>query len=92
LLQTRGSSQRKKSAEWPSCTSDFDRDTQHLPPPSIQDYLAEDHLARFVVEIVDRQRDALDVKPGAATANTATGFPAVRHDNMIASLRVLSGT
>ena len=32
----------------------LDRDTPHLFPPSIQDYLPNDHLARFVVNIVDR--------------------------------------
>jgi transposase len=32
----------------------IDRDTPYLLPPSIQDYLPEDHLARFVVELVDR--------------------------------------
>jgi len=26
----------------------------YLRPPSVQDYLPEDHLARFVVEIVDQ--------------------------------------
>jgi transposase len=31
----------------------IDRDTPYLLPPSIQDYLPEDHLARFVAEIVD---------------------------------------
>jgi transposase len=31
---------------------DCDRDTLYLLPPSIQDWLPEDHLARFVVEIV----------------------------------------
>jgi transposase len=31
----------------------IDRDTPYLLPPSIQDYLPEDHLARFVVEMVD---------------------------------------
>ena len=31
-----------------------DRDTPDLFPPSIQDYLPEKHLARFVVEIVDQ--------------------------------------
>jgi len=31
----------------------IDRDTPYLLPPSIQDYLPEEHLARFVVEIVD---------------------------------------
>jgi transposase len=32
----------------------IDRDTPYLFPPSIQDYLPEDHLARFVAEIVDQ--------------------------------------
>ena len=32
----------------------LDRDTLYLLPPSVQDWLLEDHLARFVVEIVDR--------------------------------------
>ena len=31
-----------------------DRHTPHLFPPSIQDYLPEDHLARFVVDIVEQ--------------------------------------
>ncbi len=35
-----------------------DRDTPYLLPPSVQDYLPEDHLARFAVEIVDH----LDMK------------------------------
>lgn len=32
----------------------LDRDTPILLPPSVQDYLPERHLARFVVEIVDQ--------------------------------------
>src|SRR6266436_1666272 len=31
-----------------------DRDTAYLLPPSVQDWLPENHLARFVVEIVER--------------------------------------
>jgi transposase len=31
-----------------------DRDTAYLLPPSVQEWLAEDHLARFVVEIVEQ--------------------------------------
>lgn len=31
-----------------------DRDTLYLLPPSVQEWLPEDHLARFVVEIVDQ--------------------------------------
>jgi len=30
-----------------------DRDTAYLLPPSVDEWLPEDHLARFVVEIVD---------------------------------------
>ena len=32
----------------------IDRDTPYLLPASVQDYLPEDHLARFVVEMVDQ--------------------------------------
>ena len=32
----------------------INRDTPYLLPPSVQDYLPEEHLARFVVEIVDQ--------------------------------------
>jgi len=31
----------------------IDRDTPYLFPPSVQDYLPEEHLARFVAEMVD---------------------------------------
>jgi len=31
-----------------------DRETNYLFPPSLQDWLPEDHLARFVVEVVDQ--------------------------------------
>ena len=31
-----------------------DRDTLYLLPPSVEDWLPDDHLARFVVDIVDR--------------------------------------
>ena len=30
------------------------RDTAYLLPPSVDDWLPKDHLARFVVEIVDQ--------------------------------------
>ena len=33
---------------------DVDRDTLYLLPPSIQEWLPEKHLARFVVEIVEQ--------------------------------------
>lgn len=32
----------------------IDRNTPYLLPPSVQDYVPEDHLARFVVDIVDQ--------------------------------------
>ena len=32
----------------------YDRDTQFLIPPSLDEWLPEDHLARFVAEVVDR--------------------------------------
>ena len=32
----------------------FDRSTPYLLPPSVQDYLPEDHLACFIVEIVEQ--------------------------------------
>ena len=31
-----------------------DRDTPFLMPPSVQEWLPEDHLARFVVEVVQK--------------------------------------
>lgn len=38
---------------------EVDRETLYLLPPSVQDWLPERHLARFVVEIVDQ----LDLRP-----------------------------
>jgi hypothetical protein len=32
----------------------IDRDTPYILPPSVQDYVPQGHLARFVVEIVDQ--------------------------------------
>jgi transposase len=32
---------------------DFDRDTAFLLPPSVNDWLPEKHLARFIVEVID---------------------------------------
>ncbi|MGB5716598.1 MAG: IS1182 family transposase [Gammaproteobacteria bacterium] len=32
----------------------IDRDTPYIFPPSVQDYLPDDHLARFVVDIVEQ--------------------------------------
>ena len=33
---------------------EVDRETLYLLPPSVQDWLPEGHLARFVVEIVEQ--------------------------------------
>ncbi len=38
-----------------------DRDTLHLLPPSMDDWLPEEHLARFVVDIVG-QLDLENIK------------------------------
>ncbi|MGB5717410.1 MAG: hypothetical protein WBN81_09980 [Gammaproteobacteria bacterium] len=32
----------------------IDRDTPYIFPPSVQDYLPDDHLAHFVVDIVEQ--------------------------------------
>ncbi len=32
----------------------IDRETPYIFPPSVQDYLPDDHLARFVVDIVEQ--------------------------------------
>ncbi|MGZ5054402.1 MAG: IS1182 family transposase, partial [Methylobacter sp.] len=32
----------------------IDRDTPYILPACVQDYLPEDHMARFVVDIVDQ--------------------------------------
>ena len=31
-----------------------DRKTAYLMPPSVEDWLSEDHLARFIVEVIDQ--------------------------------------
>ena len=33
---------------------EVDRETQFLLPPSVQDWLPKDHLARFVVDVVEQ--------------------------------------
>jgi transposase len=32
----------------------IDRDTYYFLPPCVQDYLPEDHMARFVVDLIDQ--------------------------------------
>ncbi len=40
----------------------IDRDTPYILPPCVQDCLPEEHMARFVVEMVDQ----LDLRPLSA--------------------------
>jgi len=58
-----------------------DRDTAYLLPPSVQDWLPENHLARFVVEIVER----LDLRD-LTTAYRGRGSDAVHPAMMVALL------
>ena len=58
----------------------LDRDTPYLVPPSLQDWLPEGHLARFVVEMVD----ALDLSEleGGYEGRGKTGY----HPAMLVAL------
>jgi len=58
-----------------------DRDTAYLLPPSVDDWLPEDHLARFVVEIVDQ----LDIS-SLEGAYTGSGSDAYHPRMMLALL------
>ena len=57
-----------------------DRDTMWLLPPSVQDWLPEDHLARFVVEMVEQ----LDLS--ALTADYGVGGKRAYHPAMLLAL------
>lgn len=57
-----------------------DRGTQYLLPPSIEDWLPEDHLARFIVEIVAR----LDLRP--LTMSYSGGGSKAYHPSMLLAL------
>ena len=50
----------------------YDPDQMFLMPPSIADWVAEDHLARFVSELVE---EVLDLEPFLAVYTEARGFP-----------------
>jgi transposase len=58
-----------------------DRSTPFLLPPSLQEWLPEDHLARFVVEVVDQ----LDLTP-LATAYAGRGSKAYHPAMLLAML------
>ncbi len=60
---------------------DADRDTLYLLPPSIQDWLPEGHLARFVVDIVSQ----LDLHP-LRTAYAGVGSKAYDPEMLLALL------
>ena len=55
---------------------DADRDTSYLLPPSVSDWLPQDHLARFVVEIVERL-DLRGLVGGYAGRGSAAHHPSV---------------
>lgn len=57
-----------------------DRDTAYLLPPSVDDWLPEDHLARFVVEIID-QLDISELE-GAYTGSGSDAY----HPRMMLAL------
>jgi transposase len=60
----------------------IDRDTPYLFPPSVDEWLPENHLARFVVEIVDR----MDM--GEFTRHYAGRGSAAYHPAMLLGLLV----
>ena len=53
-----------------------DRDTLYLFPPSVQEWLPEDHLARFVVETVE-QLDLGELERAYAGRGSAAFHPAM---------------
>jgi transposase len=57
------------------------RDQQYLFPPSIQDWLPEEHLARFIVDIVSQ----LDLRP-LSEAYSGKGFKAYHPEIMLSLL------
>jgi transposase len=54
----------------------IDRDTPYIFPPCVQDYLPEDHLARFIVDLVD-QLDLPALSAGYAGKGKAPYHPAM---------------
>jgi transposase len=54
----------------------IDRNTDFLLPPSVQEWLAEDHLARYVVEVVERL-DLNDLERAYAGKGSAAYHPAM---------------
>ena len=57
MQEAKGRDNRGSAKADPISMSRFiavDRDTAYLLPPSVNDWLSEGHLARFVVEVIDR--------------------------------------
>ena len=54
----------------------IDRDTLYLLPPSIQEWLPEAHLARFVIDIVD-QLDLRELEAGYGGGSKQPYHPAL---------------
>jgi transposase len=50
----------------------YDQDQSFLMPPSLRDWLPEDHLAHFVCELVD---EVLDLSPFLASYTEVRGYP-----------------
>ncbi len=50
----------------------YDQDQSFLMPPSLREWLPEDHLAWFVSELVD---EVLELGPFLASYTEARGFP-----------------
>jgi len=50
----------------------YDQDQSFLMPPSLRDWLPDDHLALFVSELVE---EVLDLSPFLASYTEARGFP-----------------
>jgi hypothetical protein len=46
----------------------IDRETGFLLPPSVDEWLPEEHLARFVVEVVDGERNRTAAEMSFSTA------------------------
>ena len=59
-----------------------DRDTAYLLPPSVDEWLPADHLARFVVEVIER----LDL--GALTRQYAGRGSAAHHPAVLLGLLI----
>lgn len=61
----------------------LDRDVDFLLPPSVQEWLPEGHLARYVVEVVE----GLDLS-ALEPAYAVRGIPALCHPAMLLSLLI----